>query len=188
MMQRRTFLTSLARAGVAAALPVGWLPLGQGGKGPASVLVIRHGEEPPHGRDLNDKGRQRANALRQLFPSRFPKPTAIFATKSSRESARPFETVEPLAAYLGLRINDKYTDDHYAELAKDVLTDPALNGGHVLIAWHRGTIRDLARELRVADAPVWPELQYDHIWVIQYGPDGKASFSDESQHLLPGDK
>ena len=189
MITRRSFLTSLGATGLAAALPIGWPDARQVGAapGPADVLLIRHGEEPPNGRDLDERGRRRANALHELFPSRFPRPTALFATKSSRESARPFETLQPLAALLGLQIDDHYTDDHYAELATEVLTDKRLTGAHVLICWHHGTIRDLATALKVVNAPEMPATVYDRAWFIRYAG-GKATLADESQHLLPNDK
>jgi hypothetical protein len=189
MIDRRAFLASLGATGLAAALPIAWSDTQQTGAsaGPADVLLMRHGEEPPHGRDIDDRGRRRANALHLLFPTRFPKPTVLFATKSSKASARPYETLQPLAAVLGLQIDDHYTDEHYAELARQVLTDKMFAGAHVLICWHHGTIRDLAIALKAPNPPVWPETQYDHAWFIRY-VGGKATFSDELEHLLPDDK
>jgi hypothetical protein len=36
---------------------------------PAEIIMIRHGEKPPSGNELNDQGWQRANALAGFFTS-----------------------------------------------------------------------------------------------------------------------
>src|SRR4051794_1504281 len=92
---------------------------------PARVLLIRHGEKPPAEAEsvaLNDKGKERAEALRKLFkktdkrPDPLPTPDFIFATKDSKKSHRPRDTVTPLAKKLELKINDSYGNDDFAKL------------------------------------------------------------------------
>src|SRR5438270_13845848 len=89
---------------------------------PARVLLIRHGEKPPAEAEsvaLSDKGKERAEALRKLFkktdkrPDLPPAPDFIFATKDSKRSHRPRETVTPLAKKLDLKINDSYANDDF---------------------------------------------------------------------------
>jgi phosphohistidine phosphatase SixA len=161
--------------------------LAQASKGPAVILLIRHAEEPEKGPDLSDRGRARAKALIKLFNGRFPKPTAIYATASTKESARPIQTVQPLADALKLRVNVKYSEAKYKSLAEAVLQDHSSTGAHVLICWHHGTLPELAGALGVANPPKWPESRYDGLWVIRYAT-GKAALTEESENLLDGDK
>lgn len=188
-MNRRRFLASLTATGAAAAVPAGWLDwLPQKHAGPAEVLIIRHAEEETKGPHLNSRGRERANALIELFDKRFVKPTAIFASKTSEESSRPVETVQPLASALGLTVNDEFKDARYEALSELVLHDSKYEHGHILICWHQGAIPELARTLGATSVPKWPKEQYDAVWVLKYGAGGKPTLSDESQHLLPGDR
>src|SRR4051812_10556988 len=69
---------------------------------PAQILIIRHAEKPPEESksvDLSPEGMERASALPGLFKmsdknaNPFPKPDFIFATKNSKHSHRPLETV-----------------------------------------------------------------------------------------------
>ena len=189
-MNRRTFLASLTATGTVAAVPGGWLDWLQGkGTGPADILIIRHAEEEPKGPHLDSRGRQRADALIKLFNGRFAKPTAIFAAKTSNESSRPVETVQPLAANLGLPINDDFKDDRYESLAQLILHDSRYDHAHVLICWHQGTIPELARTLGATSVPRWSKQDYDGIWVLKYAmAGGKPTLTAESQHLLSGDR
>jgi phosphohistidine phosphatase SixA len=182
MIDRRRFLLSVAGAGVAAMS----LRLGAFAGGPAEVLLMRHAEEPDHGPHLNERGKERAAALVKLFPSRFPTPSALFATRSTDQSARPMETIAPLAAALHLPVDDTFGDRQYLKLANTIRSSPALAGKHVLVCWHHGTIGNLAAALGVVRPPKWSPKQYDHIWRIQY-TNGRATLTDEPERLLPHD-
>ena len=185
-MNRRTFLRSLAASAMVT------LPACRGGvearpSGPADVLLMRHGEEPNHGPDLNDRGRDRSKALVKLFPARFPTPTALFAARTSKESARSVQTIEPLAASLGLPIDDRFVDARYSELALTLLSEPKYAGAHVLICWHRETMPELAAALGVERPPKWPSSRYDRVWFIRF-TGTRAKLSEESQLLLADDR
>jgi phosphohistidine phosphatase SixA len=178
MINRRVFLASMAGLGIHATWPRSLSALGAAPAGPAEVLIMRHAEEPPHGRHLNDRGRARAAALGKLFPARFALPTALFATRPTKDSARSTETLEPLAAGLQLRIDESFQELQYRALAETILTSPAHAGGHVLVCWHRDTMTNLAAALGVVGPPRWPAKQYDHVWQIRY-PAGRATLIDE---------
>jgi phosphohistidine phosphatase SixA len=180
MTSRRVFVGSLAAVGIHALTPRRLSALSAAAAGPAEVLIIRHAEEPPHGPHLNDRGRARAAALVQLFPARFALPTALFATRPTRESVRSTETLQPLAAALHLQIDETFAETEYRQLAEAILTRSAYAGGHVLICWHHGTITNLAAALGVARAPSWPSKRYDHVWRIR-DPAGHATLTDEVQ-------
>jgi phosphohistidine phosphatase SixA len=164
---------------------------------PARVLLIRHGEKPPAESEsvaLNDRGKERAEALRKLFkktdkrPDPFPMPDFIFATKDSKKSHRPRETVTPLAKKLDLKINDSYGNDDFAKLAKELFSDPKYAGKTVLICWHHGTMPELAAKLKATGAPKHlKDTVFDRVWQIDYSSKGKTTFHDLPQRLLAGD-
>jgi hypothetical protein len=174
-------------AGAAIALPAACRPLAARTVGPADVLLIRHGEEPDNGPNLNDRGRDRAKALTTLFPQRFPMPTALFAARTTKASARSMETLQPLAEALHLPVDDRFVDTRYSDLALLLLSDQRYAGGHILICWHRETMPELAAALGVARPPKWPSSQYDGIWLIRRAGT-KTLLSVQSQQLLADDR
>jgi phosphohistidine phosphatase SixA len=186
MINRREFLWSCGMVGVAAASGHVDLMAQTLRKGPAEVLLIRHAEEPEKGPDLSPRGQERAKALVKLFNGRFPKPTAIYATASSKASSRPVETVQPLAEILRLKVNERYAEVKYKTMADAILADHSATGQHVLVCWHHGTLPELAEALGVEKAPKWPETRYDGLWVIRYNT-GKAVLTEEGEKLLDGD-
>jgi phosphohistidine phosphatase SixA len=185
IIDRRSFLYAVGAAGVAA-----WQSAGvrAASSGPATVMLMRHGEDI--GEDsfhLSPKGMKRAEALPKLFGARLPKPDVIIATHATKGSNRPIETVEPLAKALHLPIDNRFKDDDYEILAKDLLTDARFAGKVVLVCWHHGKMAKLAKALGVKGAPRWPDAQFDHVWVIEYGKKGGAHMEDVRQQLLEGD-
>lgn len=150
-------------------------------------MLMRHGEDNGvHDVNLAPRGYRRAQALPRLFAGRLPAPQIVVATRASKSSNRPVETVEPLARALHLPIDNRFREGDYALLAHDVLNDPRYAGKVVLVCWHHGTLRKLARALGVAHAPDWPNAQFDHIWVIDY-THGRPRLEDVHQRLLDGD-
>lgn len=187
-MNRRVFLMSVAGAiapVVVSADVVDWRQ--RDGRAPASVLLMRHAEEPDSGPHLNDRGRERAHSLVKLFPTRFPKPTALFAAQSTKQSSRPMETLEPLAQATGLRLNEEFSNERFSELAFQLMSDPKYVGGHIVVCWHRETLPEFATALGVDSPPRWRATVYDHVWFIRF-LNGKPSLSDESERLLPNDR
>ena len=185
-MNRRTFLKSAA-VGAVMTLPMCRRTMEAHTAGPADVLLIRHGEEPDKGPTLNDRGRERAKALIKLFPERFPKPTALFAARTTKNSSRSVETLEPLSAALGLKIDDRFADTRYDELVLTLLSERQYAGGHVLICWHRETLPALASALGVEHPPSWPSSRYDRIWLVRL-TGTRATLTEASQWLLPDDR
>jgi phosphohistidine phosphatase SixA len=185
-VNRRTFLRSVAASAIVT-LPAYRGSVEARASGPADVLLMRHAEEPDHGPDLNDRGRDRSKALVRLFPQRFPTPTALFAARTTKESARSAQTLEPLAATLGLPVDDRFVDTRYAELALTLLSEPKYAGAHVLICWHRETMPALAAALGVERPPAWPSSRYDRVWFIRFAGT-RAKLSEESQWLLADDR
>jgi broad specificity phosphatase PhoE len=112
---------------------------------PHRIFIIRHAEKPESGDSpyLSEKGRLRAAAL-----PRYPLPAlaGIFAARTSAESARPVETVTPLAAASGLNINAEVKNKEFPRLVDDLLSG-RLAGKDLLICWHHAEIPHLTRAL-----------------------------------------
>lgn len=182
-INRRTFL-SVAGAALASSV----VRLDADSSGPSTIMLIRHGEDlGEQSFHLNPKGMKRAQALPRLFESRLPKPQVIVATHASKMSNRPIETVEPLARALHLEIDNRFKDDDYAILARDLLSDARFSGKVVLVCWHHGKLPKLAKALGAKDATKWPDNVFDRVWVIDYKKSGHARLEDIGQKLLDGD-
>lgn len=181
---RRDFTATLTAAAVAMARP--WSLLAAASK-PAEILLIRHGEEEAHHPDehLNGVGRKHANALPDLFPVQFAAPAFLFAAQSSAASHRSVETLTPLSEKLHLPINDRYEDNQYRQLAKEILSNPTYTNARILICWQHSQLPKLAAALGATRAPKdWPGTQFDHVWRLQYSASG-VMFTDVKQRLAP---
>jgi hypothetical protein len=164
---------------------------------PAQILIIRHGEKPPEdamSTDLSDAGKERAAALHELFeksekrPMPFATPDFIFATKNSKKSHRPLETVTPLAKKLKLTIQSEIANEDFPKLAEELFGNPKYADKTILISWHHGTIPMLAEKLKATGFPEsWKSEVFDRVWQITYDSQGKVTFLDRPQHLLPKD-
>jgi phosphohistidine phosphatase SixA len=160
--------------------------------GPHIVLIIRHAEKPdPNDAtpdiNLSKRGFQRADALAKIIPDHFPKPDFLIATKQSKNSNRPVETITPLAAALHEKIEAEFKDDEFEQTAQEVLTDPKFAGKTILIAWHHGKIPELAKALGAKDVPdKWNPNVFDRVWEITYDA-GVPTWKDLPQNALPGD-
>ena len=156
--------------------------------GPVSIMLIRHAEDVGvSGEDLSPRGYERAEALPRLFSSRLPRPDVIIATRASKESNRPIETMEPLSRQLHVPIDDRFRDKDYQALAHALLTDARYAGKVVLVCWHHGKIPNLAKAIGVTAAPRWPDSQFDRVWVIDPRR-APATYSEVHQRLLDGDQ
>lgn len=179
-IDRRTFLVSLAGTLVATRVAAA--------SESTVIMVMRHGEDiGQHDFHLNPRGFQRAAALPKLFGARLPKPQVIIASRATKGSNRPVETVEPLAKALDLSIDTRFRDDDFRALADRLLSDERYAGKVVLVCWHHGSIPKLARALGVPNPPKWPDDQFDHVWVIE-PKKRSARFEDVHQKLLDGDR
>ncbi len=144
--------------------------------------------------DLNAEGKERGEALHKLFeksdkrPMPFDTPDFIFATKNSKKSHRPVETVTPLAKKLKLPINSEFSNADEEKLAEELFGNPKYAGKTILIAWHHGTTPELTGKLKATGFPEsWKDEVFDRVWQITYDEKGKATFTDRPQHLMPKD-
>lgn len=110
-------------------------------------------------------------------------------------SERPFETITPLAAKLGLTINatpggvspGEYALTDYALMVSAAMGCP----GVVLIAWEHELIPAIANLIvgNTTTVPqVWASARFDVVWTFDLDPaSGKYAFNQHPQLLLQGD-
>lgn len=179
--------------------------------GATKVMLIRHAEKPVgqiNGIDesgnqdpnsLIPQGWQRAGALVPLFSSSFgplPTPTHLFAPNVfGSGSKRPFETITPLAARLGITMNatpggvapGQYAPGDYALMVPDALACP----GVVVIAWEHEFIPSIANIILGNNTTVpqtWPSARFDVVWIFDFNSATNAyTFNQLPELLLQGD-
>jgi hypothetical protein len=164
---------------------------------PKAILLIRHAEKPADAADihLGPEGKKRAHALPDLFkksdtrPDPFPTPDFIIATKASKHSNRPVETVTPLAQALKLEVDATCANDDYPDLTEKLYTTPKYEGKVVLICWHHGNLPEFATMLGATGVPdKWKDPVFDRVWVVTFGEKGKNTpLTNRPQALMPGD-
>ena len=181
---RQTFLAAFLACAVAPAFAA-----------PAQVIIIRHGEKPPSGPDLDEQGYARAQALVGFFQNnpavtQFGTPAAIYAMdpKGPNGSMRAIETVTPLAQALGQSIDTDYKRKDIPQLVQDILGNPAYDGKMVLICWEHSVIPDIVDAFGWTSAPQsWAGSSFDRAWVLTFTGDRVTDFVDVPEHVLPGD-
>lgn len=166
---------------------------------PSQVMIVRHGEKPKDKKAiyLDKKGVERASALAPYFMGtkellEYGPPVAVYAMELGNihgHSMRPIETCAPTAEALRLPLNTNYKRDHYAEMVKEIMSDPKLDGKNVLICWEHFKIPAIAQAFGIQNPPdPWSGKVFDRTWVIQFNPDGSVkSFQNLPQRLLFGD-
>ena len=163
---------------------------------PAQVIVIRHGEKPPSGNELDERGRQRAAALVKFFETdpqvtKYGPPAAIYAMdpKDASGSLRPIQTVTPLADDLKITINHSYKREELQSLIDDLMKNPAADGKTVLICWEHKAIPEMIPLFGWASAPrAWSGSVFDRAWILDFNRTGTpVAFTDAPQRVLPGD-
>ena len=175
------------------------------------IMIIRHAEKPDgkgpvHGvsvsgvhdrHELTVRGWQRAGALVRYFAPHdgvfhtplLSQPRAIFTSAATADSPsfRSQNTVAPLAAMLGMRIDIGHPEGDEDGLAATVLA----NEGPALISWHHKRIPaliDAITGFAVARPGHWPDRRFDIVWVLDRDhPGAPWLFAQTPQRLLPSD-
>ena len=172
-----------------------WLLAGSALAGPARVIVIRHGEKPEQGSELNERGRQRARALVAYFQNEaavvvFGPPAAVYAMapKGPDGSVRAIQTVQPLADNLGLKIRQDFKKKQIDQLVSAIMADRSLEGRMVLVCWEHAVIPDIIKAFGWKDGPdKWSGGVYDRAWTLDFAGGKPTAFKDLPQHVLDGD-
>jgi hypothetical protein len=148
------------------------------------VVIIRHGEKPDNGDNLNCQGLNRSMALPKVLYAKFGVASQIYIPTvnagDQTKSARMFQTITPYAAKYNLGINSSYDTD-YKKLAKDVVQQR----GTVIMVWEHNAIPHIIKALGVkGNIRDWPDSDFDSIWIISY-KDGKAILTADKEGLNP---
>ena len=148
--------------------------------GPARLIVLRHAEKTSDRRDrnLSPAGLERAARLVPYVLETFGRPDFLIAAKSSDRSRRPVETIEPLAAALGLEIKGKFDDDEFDGLVAALGAKPAYRSKFGVISWRHSDIPNLVATLGApADTfpAEWGESDYTTLVDISYSSDSKVT-------------
>jgi broad specificity phosphatase PhoE len=141
---------------------------------PARIVLMRHAEKPPREDDshLSEAGRRRAERLAVSLPGNLGRPDVLFAASDKPGSFRPRETLEPLAAAIGLDIR-QFSDKLSDAFAEKLLGDPEFEGKQIIVAWRHDALPALARALGAPKGlcpDPWPAGLYDLILRFDYGP------------------
>jgi hypothetical protein len=150
-----------------------------------TVVIIRHGEKPEKGKNLNCQGLNRSLKLPAVLYSKFGIPGNIYVpsldNNISTGHARMFETVIPLAAKYNLKINSKYAEMDTDALAREIKGKK----GFVLVVWRHSIIPSIVRALGVQGFGMhWGDNDYDSIWIINF-PKGIAKITFDKEGLTP---
>jgi len=162
------------------------------------IIIIRHGEKPikkVKGVDYNSakdnnslivKGWTRAGALPHILTGSLT-PKYIHACYKSDHAQRAYDTVRPLAVYLGLDIDTSIKKGKEAKMAL-VATE---YDDTVVIAWEHDAIHAIGNSIvgnNTIVPQVWPEDRFDIMYVFTLGSDGKYTFSQIPQMAIAGDQ
>jgi phosphohistidine phosphatase SixA len=146
---------------------------------PQVVLVMRHAEKSgdPSDPDLTAAGEARATALADYIPQEFGAPDFIFAAALSKHSARPYETVQPLARRVGVPIDATIADQDYGVLASDLLSDADYAAKRIVVCWHHGNIPSLMHALGAASGTYpdpWDPAVFNLILKVEFPVGGPS--------------
>jgi phosphohistidine phosphatase SixA len=163
----------------------------------ATILIIRHAEEPSKGDGLSSRGTARAQGYVEYFKN-FTidgKPVKIdylFAASDSSNSRRPRLTLEPIAQALGISIDSQFKSKDFLKLAQKIETLP--QGSNVLVCWHHSDIPNLIGALgadaeKVLTNGKWPGKVYGWLIQLRYNEKGNLFASKRiKEHLFKNDK
>ena len=161
----------------------------------ATVMIIRHAEKPEAGSDLSPAGLARARAYVGYFQSltldSHPvKIDHLFATKESKNSNRPQETLLPLSSALHLKLHTSFGLTDEQQLADKILS--SYDNETVLICWHHGAIPDLLKDLGAHPKTIlpegkWPDDVFGWLVVLHYDEGGKISGKVYSEGITQED-
>jgi broad specificity phosphatase PhoE len=154
----------------------------------ARILLMRHAEKigDPMDPHLSPEGYARAAKLADYIPVTFGIPQFLFATSISKHSIRPIETIEPLAAKIGVSIDSTYADQDYGALASQLLSEPRYVGAGslIVVCWHHGNIPSMARALRArlgSFPDPWDSRVFNQILVMTYAGDGEPGVTTSTE-------
>jgi hypothetical protein len=136
---------------------------------PLKIVIIRHGEKPKNGDNLNCQGLNRSLLIPQMIVSKFGVPAFSYVpsigTDSATKHARMFQTITPLAVKYNLAVNSKYNGKDSSALVNDILK----RRGLVLVVWDHKSIVPIIHALGINETQLkWNDDDFDSIWIITF--------------------
>ena len=166
---------------------------------PSEIIIIRHGDKITQhapGIFLSPRGQVRAEKFIFYFMSHFGRPDYIFTTNpiflsKGDHAFRAVQTIAPLENYLmqhqvPVTVNSLYHKKDYTQLAQQLLTNTKYGHKKILICWEHHMIAPLVAALQVSgNIFVWPEDDFDSVYVIKYRKDGAIASYQELKNQYP---
>ena len=152
---------------------------------PTEVVIIRHGEKPKHGDNLNCAGLNRALKLASVLPQ-FGNFKQIYAPRlnavnNTTASARMFQTATPYMAKYNAKINTMYGKSDESTVAAAIRKE----SGDILMVWEHNRIPALARAFGIVNSPQsWNGNDFDSVWIITF-PNGIAILKHRQENINP---
>src|ERR1700748_3430382 len=107
------------------------------------IVIIRHGEKPDNGDNLDCQGLNRAMALPKVLFAKYGTANEIYIptvnSGDKTKSARMFQTITPYAVKYNLDINSSYDTEDYKKITKDVVQQK----GTIIMVWEHNGIPHL---------------------------------------------
>jgi hypothetical protein len=149
------------------------------------VVIIRHGEKPKTGDNLNCMGLNRSQLLPKVMVDKFGVPAFSYVPSvgadSASKHARMFQTITPLAVKYNLTINSKFNGKDSAGVANDIIK----RKGTVLIVWDHKSIVPLVHAFGVTEGLLkWADDDFDSIWIITFN-NGQVVLTKDKEGLKP---
>ena len=153
---------------------------------PLKVVIIRHGEKPIIGDNLNCQGLNRATMIPSMIVSKFGVPSFSYVPAlgmdSSTKHARMFQTITPLAVKYNLTVNSQFNGKDSSGLVSDILK----KHGTVLVVWDHKSIVSIIHAFGIKNASLkWLDTDFDSIWIITF-INGSAVLTKDRENLRPG--
>jgi broad specificity phosphatase PhoE len=131
---------------------------------PSAIYLVRHGEKGTGDNPaLTSQGRTRAQNLAAML-----RKVGIVAVFSTRP-LRTMQTAAPLARTAGVNVQE-YEGNQPGALVARV---KAVNDGAVLVVGHSDTVPELVRQFGGAPGANIAENEFDRVYQLHAGPDGK---------------
>jgi hypothetical protein len=140
----------------------------------ATVMIIRHAEDPEAGPGISAAGEARAKFYAGYsWPG--GRPSLLIAASDSKKSQRPRLTLEPLSRATGMPINAGFNDENPGGVARYL--SKAGSDKTTLIAWRQGETPKLISALGGQPAAFlpggdWPNHVYNWTVVLKFDANG----------------
>lgn len=132
---------------------------------PSAIYVVRHAEKQAAGDDpaLTSQGQARARNLAAML--RKAGIVAVFST----DTRRTMQTAGAVAQVAGIKVQS-YDAAQSSPLVARV---DAVSDGAVLVVGHSNTVPELVRQLGGTPGAAMREDEFDRVYQLHAGPDGK---------------